>query len=217
MGTGEKTDALEDFHPDRIANRILGKGDVVSLVERAQETVEQEEAEKLEKKIQKGKFDLDDLASQFRQLKKMGGMQELMNMIPGMGKMAKQAQGQNFDESAINRQIAIIQSMTKDERKRPEIIKASRKQRIAKGSGTTVQDVNKLMKQFTEAQKMMKKVKKMGPKGLQRHGLPGMGGPGGGGGGQGLPGMGGGGGMPAGGGFPGAGGGGRGGGKRGRK
>ena len=214
MGTGEKTDALEDFHPDRIANRILGKGDVVSLVEKAQETVEQEEAEKLEKKIQKGKFDLDDLASQFRQLKKMGGMQELMNMIPGMGKMAKQAQGQNFDESAINRQIAIIQSMTKDERKRPEIIKASRKQRIARGSGTTVQDVNKLMKQFTEAQKMMKKVKKMGPKGLQRHGLPGMGGPGGGGGGQGLPGMGGGGGMPAGGGLPGPGGGGRGGGKR---
>jgi len=201
MGTGEKVDALEDFYPDRIANRILGKGDVVSLVEKAQETVEQEEAEKLEKKIQKGKFDLDDLASQFRQLKKMGGMQELMGMIPGMGKMAKQAQGANFDEKAIDRQLAIIQSMTKDERKRPEIIKASRKQRIARGSGTTVQDVNKLMKQFTEAQKMMKKVKKMGKKGLMRHGLPGMGGPGGGG--QGFPGAGG--GMP--GGFPGGGGG----------
>ncbi len=201
MGTGEKVDALEEFYPERIANRILGKGDVVSLVEKAQETVEQEEAEKLEKKIQKGQFDLDDLASQFRQLKKMGGMQELMGMIPGMGRKAKQAQGANFDEKAIDRQLAIIQSMTKHERKRPEIIKASRKQRIARGSGTTVQDVNKLMKQYTEAQKMMKKVKKMGKKGLMRHGLPGMGGPGGGG--QGFPGAGG--GMP--GGFPGGGGG----------
>ena len=198
MGTGEKVDELEEFYPDRIANRILGMGDIVSLVEKAQESIQQEDAEKLQKKIEKGKFDLDDLASQFRQLKKMGGMQELMGMIPGMGKMSKQAQGANFDESAINRQLAIIQSMTKEERKRPEIIKASRKQRIAKGAGMTVQDVNKLMKQFTEAQKMMKKVKKMGTKGLMRHGLPGMGG--GQGGGSGLPG----GGMP-GGGFPGGG------------
>ena len=202
LGMGEKLDELEDFYPDRIANRILGMGDVVSLVEKAQETIEQEDAEKLQKKIEKGKFDLDDLASQFRQLTKMGGMQELMGMIPGMGKMAKQAQGANFDEKAINRQLAIIQSMTKEERKRPELIKASRKQRIARGSGTTVQDVNKLMKQFTEAQKMMKKVKKMGKKGLMRHGLPGMGGPGGGAGG-GFPGAGG--GLPSGGGFPGGG------------
>jgi len=200
IGTGEKLDQIEAFHPDRIANRILGMGDVVSLVEKAQETIEQAEAEKLQKKIEKGKFDLDDLAQQFRQLKKMGGMQELMGMIPGLGKLGKQAPKSGFDEKAINRQLAIIQSMTKEERRRPEIIKASRKQRIARGSGATVQEVNKLMKQFTEAQKMMKKVKKMGTKGLMRHGLPGMGGPGGGSGG-GFPGAGG--GFP--GGFPGGG------------
>jgi len=193
IGTGEKLDALEDFHPDRIANRILGMGDVVSLVEKAQETIEREDAEKLQKKLEKGKFDLDDLAQQFRQLRKMGGMQELMGMIPGLGKLGKQVPGANFDEKAINRQLAIIQSMTRDERRKPELIKASRKQRIARGSGTTVQDVNKLLKQFNEAQKMMKKVKKMGKKGLMRHGLPGMGG--------GFPGAGG--GMPPGGGFPG--------------
>ncbi|RDD63499.1 signal recognition particle protein [Ferruginivarius sediminum] len=193
IGVGEKLDALEAFHPDRIANRILGMGDVVSLVEKAQESFEEEQAQKLQKKLEKGKFDLDDLAQQFRQLQKMGGMQELMGMIPGLGKMGKQVKNAQFDEKAIGRQLAIISSMTKNERRRPEIIKASRKQRIARGSGTTVQDVNKLLKQFTEAQRMMKRVKKMGKKGLMRHGLPGMGGGGGG-----MPG----GGMP-GGGFPG--------------
>jgi signal recognition particle subunit SRP54 len=193
IGTGEKLDELEAFHPDRIANRILGMGDVVSLVEKAQETIEEEQAQKLQKKMQKGQFDLDDMAQQYKQLQKMGGMSQLMGMIPGMGKMAKQAQGANFDEGAINRQIAIISSMTKQERARPEIIKASRKQRIARGSGVTVQEVNRLLKQFTEAQKMMKKVKKMGKKGIERHGLPGMPGMGGGGmGGGGMPG----GGMP---------------------
>ncbi len=203
IGTGEKMEALEGFHPDRIANRILGMGDVVSLVEKAQETIETDEAEKLQKKLEKGKFDLDDMASQFRQLQKMGGMQSLMGMIPGMGKLTKQAQqNPDFEEKAIGRQLAIIQSMTKEERRRPEVIKASRKQRIARGSGTTVQDVNKLLKQFTEAQRMMKRVKKMGKKGLARHGMPGMGGMGGGG----MPGGGGGfpGGFP-GGGFPGGG------------
>ena len=196
IGTGEKLDELEAFHPDRIANRILGMGDVVSLVEKAQETIEEEDAQKLEKKIQKGQFDLDDMAKQFKQLQKMGGMSQLMGMIPGMGKMAKQAQGAQFDEKSINRQIAIISSMTQHERKRPEVIKASRKQRIARGSGSSVQEVNRLLKQFSEAQKMMKRVKKMGKKGLERHGLPGMGGGGGGG----FPG--GGGGLPPGG-FPG--------------
>jgi len=184
IGTGEKLDELEPFYPDRIANRILGMGDVVSLVEKAQESIEEEDAQKLEKKLQKGKFDLDDMAQQYKQLQKMGGMSQLMNMMPGMGKMGKQLQNANFDEKALNRQLAIISSMTKDERKRPELIKASRKQRIAKGAGMTVQDVNKLLKQHAEAQKMMKRVKKMGKKGMQRHGIPGMDQMGGGGGGM---------------------------------
>jgi signal recognition particle subunit SRP54 len=184
IGTGEKLEELEAFHPDRIANRILGMGDVVSLVEKAQESIEEEDAQKLEKKLQKGKFDLDDMAQQYKQLQKMGGMSQLMNMMPGMGKMGKQLQNAKFDEKALNRQLAIISSMTKDERKRPELIKASRKQRIAKGAGMTVQDVNKLLKQHAEAQKMMKRVKKMGKKGMQRHGIPGMDQMGGGGGGM---------------------------------
>jgi signal recognition particle subunit SRP54 len=184
IGTGEKLDELEPFYPDRIANRILGMGDVVSLVEKAQESIEEENAQKLEKKLQKGKFDLDDMAQQYKQLQKMGGMSQLMNMMPGMGKMGKQLQNAKFDEKALNRQLAIISSMTKEERKRPELIKASRKQRIAKGAGMTVQDVNKLLKQHAEAQKMMKRVKKMGKKGLERHGLPGMDQMGGGGGGM---------------------------------
>ncbi len=174
LGTGEKTDALEVFHPDRIANRILGMGDVVSLVERAAETIEQEEAEKLALKMQKGVFDLDDLASQLRQMRKMGGMSSLVGMLPGMGKMKKQLDGANLDDKVLIRQEAIIQSMTPKERRNPKLIAASRKKRIATGSGMTVQDVNKLLKQHQQMASMMKRVKKMGNKGMMRHGMQGL-------------------------------------------
>lgn len=174
IGTGEKLEDLEAFHPDRIASRILGMGDVVSLVEKAAETIEQEEAEKLAKKIEKGKFDLDDLASQLRQLLKMGGLSGLMGMLPGVPKIQQQMKDAQIDDRVIKRQLAILSSMTPLERRRPELIKASRKQRVAKGSGTSVQEVNKLLKQHMEASRMMKKVKKMGKKGLARHGLPGF-------------------------------------------
>lgn len=192
MGTGEKLDGLEPFHPDRIASRILGMGDVVSLVERAAETIEQEDAEKLAKKIQKGNLDLEDMLSQLRQLKKMGGLGSLMNMLPGIGKMKKQMAAANVDEKVIGKQEAIILSMTVKERRNPQVIHASRKKRIAAGSGSTVQEVNKLLKQWQEMNKMMKRMKKMGKKGqmpdlsqLQDGALPdnmqlpGLGGPGG--------------------------------------
>jgi signal recognition particle subunit SRP54 len=174
LGTGEKLDALEAFHPERIAGRILGMGDVVSLVEKAAETIEQEEAEKLAKKIQKGKFDLDDLGAQLKQLQKMGGLSELMGMLPGVPKIQKQMKDARIDDGMVKRQLAILSSMTPQERRRPEIIKASRKQRIAGGSGTSVQEINKLLKQHKEASRMMKRVSKMDKKGLMRHGLPGM-------------------------------------------
>jgi signal recognition particle subunit SRP54 len=174
LGTGEKLDALESFHPDRIASRILGMGDVVSLVEKAAETIEQEEAEKLAKKLEKGKFDMDDLAAQFRQLQKMGGLSSMMGMLPGAAKIQGQLKNAKIDDKMVGRQLAIIGSMTREERRRPEIIKASRKQRIARGSGTSVPEVNKLMKQYLEANRMMKQVRKMGKKGLMRHGLPGV-------------------------------------------
>jgi len=174
LGAGEKLDALEDFHPDRVAGRILGMGDVVSLVEKAAETIEREEAEKLAAKMQKGEFDLDDLAAQLRQLQKMGGLGGVMGMLPGIGKMQKQLANAKIDEKMIGRQQAIISSMTKKERRRPELIKASRKQRIAAGSGTTVQEVNRLLKQHQEMGRMMKQVSKLGKKGLLRHGLSGL-------------------------------------------
>ncbi|MCG8593086.1 MAG: signal recognition particle protein [Kiloniellales bacterium] len=185
LGTGEKLDALEAFHPDRIAGRILGMGDVVSLVEKAAETIEQEDAEKLLKKIEKGRFDMNDMAQQIRQMTKMGGLQQMLSMLPGIPNVQDQLKKANVDEKVLTRQLAMIDSMTEDERRRPEIIKASRRQRIARGSGTTVQDVNKLLKQHLQASKMMKKVKKLGKKGLARGGMqgllpPGMGGPGGG-------------------------------------
>jgi signal recognition particle subunit SRP54 len=181
LGAGEKLDALEVFHPERIAGRILGMGDVVSLVEKAAETIEMEEAEKLVKKIEKGRFDLDDLANQLRQLQKMGGLGGLMTMLPGVPKIQQQMKNAKVDDGMIRRQLAIISSMTPLERRRPEIIKASRKQRIAKGAGASIQEVNRLLKQHLEAGRMMKKVKKLGKKGLMRHGLPGSfpGGPGG--------------------------------------
>ena len=175
LGMGEKLDALEPFHPDRIAGRILGMGDVVSLVEKAVENIDKDEAEKLARKIEQGKgFDLDDMASQFRQIRKMGGMSGLMGLLPGVGKIKEQLKGANVDESVLKRQEAIISSMTKQERKRPEIIKASRRRRIAAGSGTTVQDVNKLLKQFEDMRGMMKKVQKLGKKGMMRQGLAGL-------------------------------------------
>jgi signal recognition particle subunit SRP54 len=171
IGVGEKLDALEDFHPDRIAGRILGMGDVVSLVEKAAETIEQEEAEKLAAKMQKGQFDLDDMAKQLKQLQKMGGLGGIVGMLPGVGKMQKQLSEAKIDDRLLKRQIAIISSMTRLERRRPELIKASRKQRIASGSGASVQDVNRLLKQHLEMSRMMKQVNKLGKKGLMRHGL----------------------------------------------
>jgi len=174
LGTGEKLDALETFHPDRIAGRILGMGDVVSLVEKAAETIDQEEAAKLAAKMEKGNFDLDDMAAQLRQLRKMGGMSGMMNMLPGMGKIKKQISEANIDDKMIKRQEAIISSMTKAERKNPKVLNGSRRRRIAVGSGTSVQDVNKLLKQHQDMATMMKKVQKLGKKGFMRQGLAGL-------------------------------------------
>ena len=172
LGTGESLDALEPFHPDRIASRILGMGDVVSLVEKAQETIAEEEAEKLARKMQKGQFDFDDLAKQLRQIRMMGGLGGITQLLPGIGRAQKQLANANVDEAVLVRQEAIISSMTPTERRRPEIIKASRKRRIAAGSGVTVQDVNRLMKQFQEMNRMMKKMNRLGKKGLMRGGMP---------------------------------------------
>jgi signal recognition particle subunit SRP54 len=174
MGVGEKLEALEDFHPDRIANRILGMGDVVGLVERAAETIDREEAEKLAAKLQKGGFDLQDFAQQLKQLKKMGGMSGVMGMLPGIGKMKKQLAQANIDEGMLKRQEAIILSMTPRERRDYRLLNARRKQRIAAGSGTTVPEINRLLKQFMEMSRMMKQVQALGKKGaLERH-LPGL-------------------------------------------
>ena len=174
IGVGEKLDALEDFHPDRIAGRILGMGDVVSLVEKAAETIEQEEAEQLARKMQKGEFDLDDLAEQLEQLGKMGGLGDILGMLPGIGKMQKQLAASRVDDKMIKRQRAILSSMTRAERKKPELLKASRKQRVAAGSGTSVQEVNKLLKSHQEMARMMKQMSKLGKKGLMRHGIQGL-------------------------------------------
>ncbi|MEW5729418.1 MAG: signal recognition particle protein [Pseudomonadota bacterium] len=181
LGLGEKLDALEPFHPDRLAGRILGMGDVVSLVEKAIEHVDQEEAEKLAKRIEKGKFDLNDMLNQFKQVEKMGDLKGIIGMLPGIGRMADQLKDAKIDNKMLARQKAIIQSMTPAERRNPDLIKASRKRRIAAGSGLSVQDVNKLLKQYQQMADMMKKVGKMGQKGLMRHGLgslmpPGFGG-----------------------------------------
>ncbi|MGF1447374.1 MAG: signal recognition particle protein [Pikeienuella sp.] len=166
VGVGEKADALEEFHAERVAGRILGMGDIVSLVEKAQEQIEQAEAERMMKRFQKGRFDMNDLKSQLEQMQKMGGMDGIMQMLPGMGKIAKQMGEQGVDDKLLKRQIAIIQSMTKEERKKPEVLKASRKERIAKGSGMQVQDVNKLLKMHRQMADMMKKVGKMGKRGM---------------------------------------------------
>ncbi len=180
LGAGEKLDALEEFHPDRIANRILGMGDIVSLVERAADTMDQAEAQKLAAKMQKGSFDLEDYAQQLKQINKMGSLQGILGMLPGVGKIKQQLEGANLDQSVLKRQAAIISSMTPKERRAPDLLKASRKRRIAAGSGTTVQEVNRLLKQFDEMSAMMKRMNKLGQKGLMRGGLgslmPGLGG-----------------------------------------
>ena len=174
LGVGEQLGDLEGFHPDRIASRILGMGDVVSLVEKAAETIEADEAEKIAAKMQKGVFDLDDLSIQLGQLRKLGGMESVLGMLPGLGKMKSQIDAANIDQKMISRQQAIISSMTPKERTNPKIVAASRKRRIAGGSGTSVQDVNRLLKQHKQMAQMMKKMSKMDKKGLMRHGMPGM-------------------------------------------
>jgi len=159
LGVGEKNDALEPFHPDRIASRILGMGDVLSLIEEVESKVDRAKAEKVAKKVMtSGKFSLEDFREQLQQMKSMGGMMGLMDKLPGMGQMAGKLQGQMDDKVTI-RMEAIISSMTPQEREHPDIIKGSRKRRIAAGSGVQVQDVNKLLKQFSQMQKMMKKMK----------------------------------------------------------
>ncbi|MDH5359649.1 MAG: signal recognition particle protein [Gammaproteobacteria bacterium] len=162
IGVGEKTSALEPFHPERIASRILGMGDVMSLIEQAEQQVDHEKAEKLAKKLQKGKgFDLEDFRDQLLQMKSMGGIASMMDKLPGMGNLPANVKGQVNDKD-FGKLEAIINSMTAGERQRPDIIKGSRKRRIAAGSGTQIQDVNRLLKQFTQMQKMMKKVSKGG-------------------------------------------------------
>jgi signal recognition particle subunit SRP54 len=171
IGTSEKLDGIDEFHPERVAGRILGMGDIVGLVEKASETVDQEEAEKLARKMARGKFDLEDYAAQLRQITKMGSLSSIIGMLPGIGKIKDQLENANLDKTILKRQAAIISSMTPKERKTPDIIKASRKRRIAAGSGTTVQEVNRLLKQFDDMSTMMKRMNKLGQKGLMRHGL----------------------------------------------
>ena len=162
VGVGEKIDALEEFHPERVAGRILGMGDVVSLVEKAAATVDKEESEALAEKMAKGQFDLNDLRSQLRQMTKMGGLGALASMMPGMKKAKAAMAGADMDDKVLLRMDAIIGSMTKQERVRPGLLNAKRKVRVAKGSGTTVQDVNKLLKMHKEMSRAMKKIRKMG-------------------------------------------------------
>lgn len=161
LGTGEKIDEFEEFHPDRLAGRILGQGDIVSLVEKAIENVDQEEAEKTAQKMLKGKFDLNDMLAQFQQMKKLGSVGGVMGMLPGMSKFKSQLDGIDTDK-VMKHQEAIILSMTKEERRNPDIIKASRKKRIAAGCGLSVNDVNKLLKSHLQMSEMMKRLKKMG-------------------------------------------------------
>ncbi|MFT7020509.1 MAG: signal recognition particle subunit SRP54 [Cyclobacteriaceae bacterium] len=159
ISTGEKMDAIDLFHPDRMANRILGMGDVISLVERAQQNFDEDEARRLNKKIKKNQFGFDDFLSQMEQIKKMGSVKDLIGMIPGMGKAVKDV---DIDDDSLKPIEAIIKSMTPEERTNPDVINGSRRQRIAKGSGTSVQEVNQLLKQFEQMRKMMKTMNKMG-------------------------------------------------------
>ena len=189
MGTGERLSELEVFHPDRIASRILGMGDVLTLIEKAQSTIDAKEAEALEKKFKKAEFDLEDFRTQMRRIKKLGSLEGILKLIPGMGQIRKQLEDVRMPDKELGKVEAMISSMTMAERRDPKIINPSRKQRIAKGSGTTVTEVNQLLRNFEQMQKMMKKIAggKMPsmPQGGRMPGMPpGMGGlPGG------MPGM----------------------------
>jgi len=173
MGVGEKLDEMEPFQATRVAGRILGMGDVVGLVERAADVIDREDAEKLARKISKGEFSLEDMLDQFKQLRKMGDVKGLLGMLPGVGKIKQQLEGANIDNAMLARQEAIILSMTRAERRNPKILNGSRRRRIASGSGSTVQDVNRLLKQHRQMGTMMKKMGKMGRKGMMPgRGLP---------------------------------------------
>ena len=178
-GVSEKIDGLEAFDPERVAGRILGRGDIVALVEKAAADFDQEKAERMAKKLAKGQFDLDDLADQLRQIQKMGGIGGVMGMLPGVAKAKKQMEAANINEKMVNRQVAIITSMTKAERKKPDLLNASRRRRIAAGSGVDVAEVNKVLKMHRQMADMMKAVGK-GGKGLggmmQALGMPQQGG-----------------------------------------
>jgi signal recognition particle subunit SRP54 len=166
IGTGEKMEALEDFHPARIADRILGMGDIVSLVEKAAQTIDMEKAARTAERMRKGAFDLNDLREQLEQMQHMGGLGGLMGMLPGIAKIKNQMAAANLDDSLLKRQVAIIQSMTPKERRSPDVLKASRKKRIAAGSGTKVEEINKLLKMhrsMADLMKMMGSGNKRGP------------------------------------------------------
>ncbi|WP_368184886.1 signal recognition particle protein [Aestuariibius sp. HNIBRBA575] len=180
VGLGEKMDAIEEFHAERVAGRILGMGDIVALVEKAQETIEAEQAERMMRRFQKGQFNMNDLRMQLEQMMKMGGMESMMGMMPGMGKAAKQMAAAGMDDSILKRQIALINSMTKRERANPALLQASRKKRIAKGAGLEVSELNKLLKQHRQMSDMMKKLGKMGKGGMLKQAMKGMFGKGGG-------------------------------------
>ena len=166
MGTGERSDALEPFHPDRMASRILAMGDVLTLIERAQDMVDEEKAKELERKMRTASFTLDDFLEQIQGVKKMGGLASVLEMMPGMGRQTKKMQEQ-LDESELKKTEAIIRSMTMQEREHPEIIKGSRRRRIALGSGTNPSDVNRVLNQFKQTQRLMRQFSN-NPKGLMR-------------------------------------------------
>ncbi|MCB8839622.1 signal recognition particle protein [Aurantimonas sp. VKM B-3413] len=174
IGVGEKMDALEDFHPSRIADRILGMGDIVSLVEKAAENIDAEKAAAMAKKMQSGKFDLNDLADQIGQMQKMGGMGGMMGLMPGMGKMKDQIAAAGLDDKMLKRQLAIISSMTREERANPDLLKHSRKKRIAAGSGTSSADINKLLKMHRQMADMMKAMGKGGRGGMMQKMMGGL-------------------------------------------
>lgn len=171
LGVGEKIDQIELFQPERLANKILDMGDVIGLVEKALESVDQEEAEKIAKKMQSGVFTLNDMVQQLQQMQKMGGMSSMLNFLPGIGKIKDQLDQAGMNDKMVKRQIAIVQSMTKKERRYPDVLNASRKKRVAKGAGTDVASVNRLLKQFSQMQLFLKKMKKMGKSGMTRGGF----------------------------------------------
>ena len=179
VGLGEKMDAIEEFHAERVAGRILGMGDIVSLVEKAQETIEADQAERMMKRFQKGRFNMNDMKMQLEQMMKMGGMEGMMGMMPGMKKAAKQVEEAGMDDSVLKRQIALISSMTKKERANPQLLQASRKKRIAAGSGLEVRELNQLIKMHRQMADMMKKMGKMGKGGMLKQAMKGMFGKGG--------------------------------------